>query len=168
MVNYSLGKIYKLQNKNNPESDIYIGSTTHLRLCQRFAEHKNTFNRFKKGLTITNYSSHDIFRKYGTDNCEIILIENVNAQNKDELKAKERQYILNNNCVNKQIPQTKEDWKEYTRSYNKEYRQTENQKLKDTIVFNCDCGKHYTRKHKTRHFNTFKHLQFELLKLCIM
>ncbi len=48
--------------------------------------------------------SFDLFEKYGVENCKIILLENVNALTKDELRAIEGNYIRNMNCVNKYIP----------------------------------------------------------------
>jgi len=41
MVNYEYGKIYKLTSIET--ENIYIGSTTKKRLCQRLTEHKSNY-----------------------------------------------------------------------------------------------------------------------------
>ena len=41
---------------------------------------------------------------YGVDKCKIILLECVNAKNKDELIARKAHYIRELKCLNKDIP----------------------------------------------------------------
>ena len=54
-----------------------------------------------------------LFEKYGVENCNIILMENVDVKSKDELTAREAEYIKNNKCINKFLPyQTNEERKE--------------------------------------------------------
>ena len=104
MVNYSLGKIYKIEPiSGGEEGDVYIGSSTLPLLSTRMANHRNDYKRWKEGKK--NYmTSYDLFEKYGVENCHILLLENVNAANKDELFVRERHWITNTNCVNERIP----------------------------------------------------------------
>ncbi len=100
MVNYSNGKIYKIEPICDfDEGDIYIGSTTKAYLCQRLDEHRSKYknNNFQ-------CRSSNLFLKYGLSNCKIILLELVNANSKDELHVREAFYISNNKCINKVIP----------------------------------------------------------------
>jgi hypothetical protein len=56
------------------------------------------------------------------DDCEIVLVENCPCVNKDELLAKERYYITNFKCVNKNI-NIGFDKKNRTINYNKENKE---------------------------------------------
>ena len=103
MVNYNNGKIYKIQPKSDgEEGDIYIGSTTKVLLSQRMSGHRCDYKRWKKGNT-NKVTSFNLFDKYGVENCEIVLIEIVNVESKDELIAREKHWIQSTNCVNKII-----------------------------------------------------------------
>ena len=105
MVNYDNGKIYMIEPIcEHDEGDIYIGSTTKEYLSQRFVAHKKNYKRYKSGKPRQFMTSFIIFEKYGIDNCRITLIEEVSCQTKDELMAKEAQYIRTLKCVNKCIP----------------------------------------------------------------
>ena len=96
-INYTDGKIYKIIPKEGgDDGDVYVGSTVQT-LQKRFREHRKV--HFSK-QTLSNYSSSALFKKYGIDNCKIVLIENVNATNKDELLDKEYYYIKNIQCIN--------------------------------------------------------------------
>ena len=111
MTNYNNGKIYKLEpNCEHDEGDIYIGSTTKQYLCQRMTTYKYEYKHWKIGLR-PKLSCFDLFDKYGIDNVKIVLIELVNANSKDELIAKESDYIKNTKCMNKVIPKrTPKEW----------------------------------------------------------
>ena len=88
MCNYQNSKIYKLWS---PEGDdIYIGSTT-VSLSRRKAKHKTQ-----------NNTSKILYEKY-TD-VRIELLEECPCDNKEQLLKKEGEYIRNNKCVNKVIP----------------------------------------------------------------
>ena len=101
MKNYNNSKIYKIEPTcEHDEGNIYIGSTTKQYLCQRMAEHKCEYKKYKKGSQ-SKVMSYDIFDKYGPENIKITLIELVNANNKDELLSKEAFYIKTLKCVNK-------------------------------------------------------------------
>jgi len=95
-VDYSKGKIYKLTTIHNPDL-VYYGSTVNP-LYKRKGQHKLAFKNGQLSLT-----SSKLF-ELGFDNVEITLVENFSCNNKEELLKRERFYIENNNCVNKNIP----------------------------------------------------------------
>ena len=69
------------------------------------AYHKYHYKKYKNGLNFNfRLSSFIIFDKYGLDNVKIVLVENVNANSKEELITKESQYIRNTKNVNSYIP----------------------------------------------------------------
>jgi hypothetical protein len=103
MVNYSNGKIYKIEPINGEEGDIYIGSTTKKYLSQRMDTHRNNYKQWQKG-EYGNTSSFYLFDKYDVINCKIILLKLFSCSSKDELEAEEGQFIRNLQCVNKRIP----------------------------------------------------------------
>jgi hypothetical protein len=134
MVNYSNGKIYKIESINGEDDDIYIGSTTKEYLSQRMNTHRQDYKRWKEGKC-NKTTSYDLFNKYGVSNCQIILLETVNANSKHELIAREQFYIKNLKCVNKKIEgRTKKEYsidnfekisermKPYMKIYNKQYK----------------------------------------------
>jgi len=93
MPNYSKGTIYKLYNDDAPDL-FYYGSTTQ-RLSQRLGEHR----RDVKNKSCTSSILFNV-----SNNVKIELIEYFSCTDKYELEKRERYYIENNNCVNKQIP----------------------------------------------------------------
>lgn len=114
MVNYSNGKIYKIEPIcEHEEGEIYIGSTTKKYLSQRMDTHRNNYKSYKDGKRPSKVYSFILFDKYGIEQCDIILLETVNANTKDELYAREKYYITTMKCVNKNIPlRTKKEWTE--------------------------------------------------------
>jgi len=121
MVNYSNSKIYKICSFQTDL--IYIGSTTQS-LSQRLAKHKDDYKN-NKGTTskeILQYSD-----------AQIILLESVNCENKDQLHAIERRYIENNNCCNKVIPsRTQKEYLQTTqyKEKRKKYIEINKEKIK--------------------------------------
>ena len=186
MVNYGKSKIYKIQ-KIGGDSEIYIGSTTKDYLSQRMDKHRGNYKCWQRdGKHFIN--AFRLFDLYGIENCEIILLENVNCNSKDELRAREGFHIQNNICVNKNIAgrsrqesikyyrdNNKENIKENMKLYyetNKEtikekvnkYQQLNKQKIKlyRTETYICDCGCEIKRPNKIRHEKSNKH--FKLLE----
>jgi len=94
-----LGKVYKIYDNTN--GNVYYGSTKQP-LSKRLQQHKISY---KKQLKDVNYkkkcSSFEILKN---DNYTISLVEELSCQNKEQLRARERHYIENNECVNKYIP----------------------------------------------------------------
>ena len=100
MVNYQLGKIYKITTPHT--SDIYMGSTSCRLLSQRMAKHRQDFQKYQKGKDdyVTSYE----LLKLG--DCEILLIETYPCNGKDELHAREGHWLQKLRdeglvCVNK-------------------------------------------------------------------
>ena len=176
MPDYSNGKIYRIICNNT--GNVYIGSTC-CALSRRLAQHKSEYNKGKKVGT-----SFDIIKE---GNYQIVLIENVPCNNKEELLRRERYYIENMNCVNKKVPlRTKneyyEDNKQYFLELNKKYWETNKDKIseknkqyrenyKDKILeqkkqpFQCPCGSVVRKSSKAPHIKSKKHIAYlETLK----
>jgi hypothetical protein len=85
MVNYKLGKVYRLNCTTDP-SLFYVGSTTIKYLSSRKSNHE--------GMAKTRPSLlYKTMREKGIQNFQIILIESYPCDNKDELFARESYYI---------------------------------------------------------------------------
>ena len=134
MVNYNNGKIYKLVN--SIDDQIYIGSSC-TRLSDRKSQHKVTSRRHP------NRSVYKHLNLVGWENVEIILIENVNCNNKEQLHSRERHYIeLLKPSLNKQIPlRSQKEWFQDNPNYLKQYYQANkesiNEHKKKSIVVNA-------------------------------
>ena len=164
MVNYQNGKIYKIEDVNGEMC--YIGSTTKDKLCQRMAEHRNSYTCFKNGK-MRHTTVYNIFEKYGVENCRILLIELVACNTKDELASREGHYIRSIECVNKVIPdRTVKEYhitnKDVEQLRNKAYRATNKDVLhaKRAEQFTCECGSSFTHGNKTRHGQRQHHLEY--------
>jgi hypothetical protein len=107
-------KIYKVVSLNNPEL-VYYGHTSQT-LAQRFTTHKSKANKSR---------SKQIIDK---GDAVILLVEDYPCQSEDQARAREAFYILNNVCVNKNLPNRnhkdsmknwqvthKEHWNKYLR-----------------------------------------------------
>ena len=104
MVNYSNGKIYKIEPIcEHNENEIYIGSTTKKYLSQRMDKHRSGYKSWQLGKG-DKVMSFELFDKFNIENCKIILIESVDAKNKDELYSREAHFIKNTKCINKIVP----------------------------------------------------------------
>ena len=170
MNKFENSKIYMLYNE---ELDlVYYGSTTQ-KLNRRYNQHKNHAVR-------KDTKSYKLFES--DTEPSLILLEELNCQNRIELHTQERKYIKNheeNNdtvIVNRNIPLRGhlEYYKDnrakiVKRMNNYYYNNPEKMKLKGLKYYNnnktkllerfeCECGSHYTHTHKARHLLTKKHL----------
>ena len=160
-------KIYKIVDNTN--DNIYIGSTCKT-LKTRLSEHKSDYKRFLKG--VYGYTkSFDIIKN---NDYNIELLEDCNIKTKKELFERERFFIENNECLNKNIPvltdkETQQYQKDYQKEYyndnkdkldiiHKAYNETNKEKLREKFI--CVCGGNYTHSQKSTHFKTRKHLNF--------
>lgn len=123
MVNYKLGKIYKIISDNTDK--IYIGSTCAPRLCQRLSKHVSCYNNYtnyKRGYYFTSYN---IIEK---GNYRIILVEEFPCNKVEELTQREQFYIdlYRDICVNKQNASgiNKEKEKIRKKIINQKYKQS--------------------------------------------
>jgi len=147
---YQNGKIYKIEPINGEEEDIYIGSTTQKYLSSRMNTHRSGY------LKKTNFcKSHSLFDKYGVENCNIILLEMVNVNNKMELQQREAYYIKLLKCVNKVIPlRTQKEYYETNKDKilekTKEYQKTNKDKIKEYREANKDKIKEWIEDNKDK------------------
>ena len=160
MVNYQLGKIYKIVDNTN--NNIYIGSTCEPTLARRLATHMGSYKNYLEAKK-NNVTSFQIF---ANNDYEIILLELYPCNSKDQLHARERFYIESLKCVNKQYPgRTKKEYckihKEDKKLYNAQYRNENKEKIyeKSKVKVLCMCGK-YRDRHKTRHEQTKFHQNY--------
>ncbi len=187
MPDYKQGKIYKLVS---PHTDkIYIGSTTKKYLSQRLTGHKNNFKYYQKNGTNGNTKSFELLQ---LGEVEIILLEEYQCNSKDELTARERYWMeQNNNLINKvrpsisneELDQSKKQYYENNKEYilearkqkyeekkehllkiYKQYRLKNLEKLKEkaSTEYICECGSKYQHSNKARHIKSIKHQQYLL------
>ena len=158
-VKYQFGKIYKIISNHGDK--VYIGSTCLPRLCTRLAKHKSNYNCWKNG-TSGKTTSYDLFDEYGTENCQIILLETHPCSSKDELKLRERFFIESLNCVNKNIPgRTMKEYYQENKDKIKEYRDENKNVINEKANAKCTCdicGIVYTQSNKSKHFKSKKHI----------
>lgn len=157
-TNYQQGKIYKIISDSKPEL-VYYGSTNKS-LKQRFQSHREKYRAYIRGTYHFVYAWKLLELE---DSC-IILVEEYPCNTKQELDAKEGEYIRNNTCVNKLAPTggNKVQLKKQKSEKDKRYREKHKEKL-DIInkeKFECECGGSYNRKHKTRHMRSKLHQRF--------
>ena len=162
MVNYANGKVYMIRPiVEHEEGEVYIGSTTKYYLSDRLFNHRDTYEKYKIGYGCGRFSVYDLFDKYGADNCAIYLLENVKAQSKNELYAREGFHIRNTKCVNKILAggRSREEILERKRQYridNKEKIKEYIEMRKEKVI--CECGGNYTLNNKHHHMKTKKHI----------
>ena len=157
MNKYNDSKIYKIVD--NTSDKVYIGSTCCKYLSQRLQKHVHMYKQYLKN----NYNRVSSFDIIQNDNYDIVLLENVNCETIDQLRARERFHIESNVCINQHIP-TRTD-KEYYDD-NKEKFKEYYEKNKETILermnqpYECECGSVIRCGHKSQHFKSKKHLNF--------
>lgn len=127
-------------------------STCEPTLARRLAGHVGKYQQYLKGK-YHFVTSYEIIKN---GNYDIILIENVKCDSKDQLTARERYYIESLDCINKLIPgrtdkQYREDNKEKIQQYYDDNKEKLNAKC------DCQCGGKYTTVNKSRHLLTPKH-----------
>ncbi len=96
MINYSLGKVYKIVGNGK----IYVGSTCEPLLCRRLAGHRGSYKLFQngKGGYVSSYNT------LSDPECYIELLEVFPCESKDQLHKCERKWIESLDCVNRYIP----------------------------------------------------------------
>ncbi len=154
VVNYNNGKVYKIVPKSG-EDEAYIGSTARKLLCQRMQQHRIQYFRHKNGSG-GKITSYELFDKYGVDNCDIVLLELVSCNSKDELHIRERFWIETTNCVNKIIVgRTPKEWYQDNRDQRiqqiKEYDLANRGKKKEYREANRDKNREHQRKYRELH-----------------
>jgi hypothetical protein len=150
MNRYNNGKIYKIVDNTN--GNVYIGSTCEPTLARRLAGHRGAYNSYLNGGRVDKTSSFNILEN---NNCSIVLLEDYPCERKDQLLARERFYIENNQCVNKVIPtrtikEYYQDNKDKLIDYQKEYYEQNKDKLKEYYEQNKDKIKEYREQNKDK------------------
>lgn len=164
MVNYNNGKIYKLVDNTN--NNIYYGSTCQ-KLKDRKGQHKKDYLAYLRGNRGYR-KSYDIIKN---NNYKIELVELFPCNEKKELLIREKHYIKNNICINKNIPsRTAKEWyvdnkDEYSKKCKTWYENNkERKKIKAQLryeklkqeMFHCKCGE-YISKYTYQYGNRTKH-----------
>ena len=143
MVNYNLAKIYKIVC--NQTGLTYIGACT-TSLSARIACHKQ---QLKKGRSCTSY------RVLEHEDFSIILVEDFPCERREQLLQRERFWIDNTDCVNKNLPlRTK---KEY-------YEDNKEQIIANQLVWNNENRDKlygYQRKYKQKLANAVQQIAIE-------
>ena len=128
MVNYNLGKIYKIVDNTN--NNIYVGSTCEPILARRLAGHVTSYKRFLKNNK-NNISSYQILANGDYD---IVLLELCSCDNKDELHKRERHYIETLECINKNVAgRSAREYMRDHREQNKEHQKEHYELNKDKL-----------------------------------
>jgi len=157
---YANGRIYKIEPIcEHDENEVYYGSTCQL-LCKRMDKHRTNYKCWLNGSNKYT-SSFILFEKYGTENCNIYLVELYPCVTKEELLSREGYYIKNNKCVNRMVAgrtqkQYYEDNKETLLEQHKPYN-----KEKLSTKYNCECGGKYTYESKRKHIESIKHIKWQ-------
>ena len=163
MVNYKLGKIYKIVC--NITDEIYIGSTCQPTLAHRLTKHVSDYKQFLKGNKTGKYKSFDII---GRGDYQILLIEAFPCNSKDEMTAREgeiiRSYKLECGCLNLQIPGRSK--KEYQKQHREKNKDEISKKRKEKTT--CVCGSCVRRVDKAQHERSKKHIDFITKELLVM
>jgi hypothetical protein len=147
MVNYQLGKIYRIVC--NTTGLVYVGSTCEPTLAKRLQAHKRDYKCHLNGKD-RNMTSFKILEN---NNYEIVLIESFPCNSKDELHQRERHYIETTPCVNKVIPsRTKKEWcevnKESLLEKGKIYRENNQETIMAYKAINKEYMKERAKKYR--------------------
>ena len=167
MVNYKLGKIYRIEcNVTGLE---YVGSTCEPTLAKRLTKHVGQYRSYLKGTY--NYVSS--FKLLENNDYDIILIEKYPCNDKDELYSRECYFSNQIDCVNIRKNQGLINRLGGRKEYDKIYRELNKDKIlekkkeykninKEIIraQYQCVCGGRYTHDQKSRHFKTKKHIKY--------
>jgi len=168
MVNYQEGKIYKIVD--NTTGNIYIGSTAEKYLSQRLQKHISCYKIYINNEKTKNTTAFEIIKN---NNFEILLLETFPCNNKYELEQKERYYIENNSCVNKNIPtrtykeyyeDNKDKLLEEKKDYYKNNKTSLTQKNKNYYENNKDKIKEYRENNKDKIKEYYKYNKEKLLE----
>ena len=147
---YKNAYVYKIYNRDSDDS--YFGSSTR-NIHYRYAQHINSYNRFKVGKG--NYISS--FKLLENNMAMIVLMETLCNVTKQELLQCERSYIETYPCINKNIPfRTHAEKLQYSREYHKtNYNIINNRKNEKILCNTCNCM--VSRTNVTHHYKSLKH-----------
>lgn len=164
MPDYSFGKIYKLVCKKTGMT--YIGSTAEKRLKIRLSKHEEKYRSFLKN----KYHFVTSFKIIENKDYELVLIENYPCNNKDELTLREKYYILNNECINRNIPKrTQAEYYQAKKEIIKSKFKVYYLKNKEKILkkHKCLCGGSYSMTSCKTHMQSHKHQKYKIKNIKI-
>lgn len=146
---YGSGKIYKIWSPSR-EDLVYYGSTIE-KLNRRLAGHKTKYALYKAGGKCSNTTSFKIFD--GCSDYRIDLVLNYPCNSKEELNAKEGEYIKNNACVNKVVPcrtnkEYRLDNKEKEKARHKKYNDDHKEQSKQYRELNREAIKEQNKQYR--------------------
>jgi hypothetical protein len=144
MVNYQLGKIYKIVCRITGE--VYVGSTCEKTLARRLVAHRSACNRYIENQEGSKFSSFQIIQR---GDYYIELLENYPCNNSDELRKKEREWYDKTDCINHCRPYL---FKEEMRVERLIYDEINKERIREK-------QKQYVEEHKER-INEYKRLNY--------
>ena len=177
--------VYKSQPTiPHEENHVYFGSTIQ-NIDERYKEHKQMYNEWLMGKDKHYCHSIEVFKKYGFENCEVILLED--NVDEDKLKDVEYSHIMKYPCMNKQLNPHMKGYEEklnivYKEAKNKK-NTTQNEKYKSNEDFrkkmkqitkerlsdpimntskDCPCGGRYSLRNAKTHFKSDRHQRYIL------
>jgi hypothetical protein len=179
--------VYKIQPTiPHEDNHVYFGSTMK-HIDERYKEHKKVYSDWLMGKNDNYCNSVEVFKKYGFENCEAIILEDNLPV--DKLKDVEDSYIMKYPCMNKQLNPLMKGYEEKLNVVYKEVtslkktKQNEkyksNEELRERIkkqtkerlsnpVMNtskdCPCGGRYSIRNATAHFKSDRHQRYILFK----
>ena len=156
MVNYQNGKVYKLVAGGMT----YVGSTT-LPLSRRKEGHKTGWKQWKAGKK-RKTSSYDLFES--GEPVDIVLLEDVPCERREQLHARERHWIETLDCVNLRVPgRTMKEYREANRDKilegKKRYLEANRDKIKEYYEANRDKMREYKKQHYEANRDKIKEYQ---------
>lgn len=141
MPDYNNGKIYKIVC--NLTKECYVGSTTQP-LSKRLTQHVTEYNRCLLGKSVAT-SSFPILER---GNYDIVLLEEVKCDNKEQLHKEERKHIEANVCVNHNIPtRTKYEYAKVNKDKIIKYKNDYREANKDSVA---EYQRNYRKVNKER------------------
>lgn len=175
MSKYANGKIYKIISDHTDK--IYIGSTKEKYLSARLNKHKVNYRHYQNGK-YHYVTSFDVI-KY--DDAKIILLELYPCECKEQLQAKEQQYIetYKDKIVNRNnaLGLDYNHKREWTKIYNEKNKEImiakrkvyhdankESRNEKRRTKFTCECGAIITLGGKAGHEKTTTHKMLMQIK----
>lgn len=168
----TIGIVYKIQLINDEnDKTCYIDKTRNV--VSSMTYHKKEYNkqidtpfynfiREKGGMNM--FSCNILFE---SSNISLIELENKMKEFEENYKHtlisnKQRQRVPNKDYIKINTDADGTDWaskyKQYCKKYDKQYKITNNDRLKTRIT--CDCGGVYTRSNPTTHLSTDIHLRY--------
>jgi len=142
-----IGYIYKIYDNTN--GNVYYGSTKET-VSRRMTNHRAKYKKYIEGKG--NFTkSYDILKN---NDYSYSVVEKVEFNEKYELHQKERYYIENNECINKNIPNRTQI--EYDKEYYEKNKDKINLKCRNYRKDNNDKMKEYNKEYYEKNKDKIK------------